>query len=113
MSDLWYEEDPPPEWWPTDEEPEEEEEEETVLTPLPAIPNIYDGIPVHVDYSTRNPGDFMISGPVPPATGPGRVFSTTEEAYEWAIRKYGIRRVVKVPFDQSPRTRWCLLIRGV
>lgn len=75
----------------------------------PEIPTV-DGLPDVVDYSTRGPNDFVLSGPVAEGRGHGRHFDTLGDAYKWAVDKYGKARVGVLP--QQGEFRWALLIKA-
>lgn len=76
---------------------------------VPATPTI-DGLPEVVDYSTpRSPGDWVISGPLEPFEGAGRVFLSEEAALLWGKRKYGDRRVQRWYGGSG---RWALLVKS-
>ena len=65
------------------------------------------------DYSTRAPGDWVISGPLPSGGPPGRRFANWDEAEEWARAFYGKR--LKHPIWEAQRdggNRWAFLIKG-
>lgn len=91
-----------------------EDAEETVdysdLDLAPAIPTI-DALPEHVDYSTRAPGDFVISGPLGAGRGQGRHFNSTLAAQNWAVAKYGRNRVKRID-GESSEFRWAFLIKA-
>lgn len=80
----------------------------------PEIPR-FNFQPEHVDYSTRGPNDYILSGPCGRNTkGPGRYFKSPRKALEWAQEKFGKDRVqeVKRPSFQEC-LRWALLIKNV
>lgn len=83
------------------------------LDTSPRIPTI-DAIPLVVDYSDRAPGDWVIGGRLTPDAGTcdpwRRVFRTREEAFQWAVEKYGRQRVRLVRSDEEA-TRWVALIK--
>lgn len=79
------------------------------VEPLAEIPTI-DRLPDVVDYSTRGPNDFVVSGPMGAGRGQGRYFESERNAYIWAISKYGRQRVVRIP--QESEFRWALLIKA-
>lgn len=85
-----------------------EDDGEVEFTP-PTIPTI-DELPNVVDYSTRGPNDFVVSGPMGAGRGPGRHFESERNAYIWATSKYGRQRVVRIP--QESEFRWALLIKA-
>jgi hypothetical protein len=83
----------------------------------PEVPNCYledDEVETEEwDYSVRAPGDWVISGPLPSGSGPGRRFENWDEAEEWARAFYGKR--LKSPVWDLQRSgchRWGFLIRG-
>jgi hypothetical protein len=102
---------------------------EDYINAHPGTPTI-DGIPVVVDYSTRSPRSFIISGPLGPprrgGVGPdskGRRFGTPAQALRWAEGFYvtGTRlELVKPPVpalnpclegeDDSIILRWAILV---
>jgi hypothetical protein len=67
-----------------------------------------------VDYSTRAPEDWVISGPLGGhGSGPGRRFDTIKEAQKWAKEKYGERlrgRISEATLFGG--NRWAFLVRG-
>jgi hypothetical protein len=68
---------------------------------------------VAFNYSDRHPDDWVISGPLGRAKGPGRRFPSWGAAERWAREFYGSRfkgRVVEAYTPES--TRWAFLIRG-
>jgi hypothetical protein len=73
----------------------------------PATPTV-DGIPPVVDYSVRNPGDWVVSGPLEPFEGPGRVFVSEDAAFDWAQWKYGPHRVTRWYGGMG---RWAVLVK--
>src|SRR5690349_24015591 len=77
------------------------------LEETPLIPTI-DRLPDVVDYSTRGPNDFVLSGPLGAGRGNGRHFETLKAACIWATKKYGKDRVGVLP--QQGEFRWGLLI---
>jgi hypothetical protein len=79
------------------------------LEETPLIPTI-DRLPDVVDYSTRGPNDFMLSGPLGAGRGTGRKFGSVGSAYKWAVEKYGVKRVQMV--EQESEYRWALLIKA-
>jgi hypothetical protein len=94
-----------------------DDEEELVAPPLRGIPEYHlndeDVEGMEIDYSTRAPGDWVISGPLAHGKGPGRMFATLEEATRWAREKYGPR--LKGRIAEATRwdaSRWAFLVRG-
>lgn len=80
------------------------------LEDVPQIPNI-DLLPEVVDYSTRGPDDFVISGPLNGSDKiQGRRFASPKAAYIWGCQKYGKARVSIV---DAGEWRWGLLIKKV
>ena len=79
----------------------------------PAVPTI-DGIPEVVDYSVREPGSWVVSGPIlgceELSSGLGRVFLDEAAAYRWACWRYGADRVKP---HEGGIGRWAVLISGV
>lgn len=75
----------------------------------PEIPTI-DSLPGVVDYSTRGPGDWVNSGPLPGSTGPGRRFDSELSAFRWCSLKYGQKRVSRIDAGEM---RWACLIRKI
>lgn len=67
-----------------------------------------------VDYSTRAPEDWVISGPLGThGRGPGRRFDSMSQAWRWARNKYGPRlkgRIAEATLFGG--NRWAFLIRG-
>lgn len=77
---------------------------------VPEIPTI-DKLPDVVDYSTRGPNDFVVSGPYNHTIGgQGRRFASLSSAFQWAVGKYGQKRVINIP--QESDFRWALLIKS-
>lgn len=87
---------------------EELESEDEGIEPPAEIPTI-DNLPLVVDYSTRAPGDFVISGPCGDGRGKGRYFRNHGSAYQWAATKYGLRRVSRV---EAGEFRWAVLVKA-
>jgi hypothetical protein len=79
------------------------------LEDLPQVPSI-DRLPTVVDYSSRGPDDFVISGPVGDARGQGRKFDSHRAAHAWANAKWGASRVNII---DAGMLRWAVLIKGV
>lgn len=79
------------------------------LEEVPLIPTI-DRLPDVIDYSTRGPNDFMISGPLGAGRGNGRHFGHLRDAYLWAVGRYGKQRVGVLP--QESEFRWAFLIKS-
>jgi hypothetical protein len=86
----------------------EGEDDDLASEAPPEIPSI-DKLPDVVDYSTRAPGDFVLSGPLGEGKGVGRHFDTLEEAAQWAVSKYGKNRVGVL--QEQGEFRWALLIK--
>ena len=84
-------------------------DEEGDLEPLPAVPTI-DTLPPLVDYSSRGPNDFVVSGPLVKGNGPGRLFGDELKAFNWAAGKYGQSRVSR---SYGGENRWAVLIKAV
>jgi len=80
------------------------------LEDVARIPTI-DLLPELVDYSTRGPGDFIISGPLGAGRGTGRHFNTVLAAQNWAVLKYGRNRVKRIEGEGS-EYRWGFLIKA-
>lgn len=90
-SELPESEYPTPEYWMDDEEVES----------------------VAFNYSTRHPDDWVISGPLGRARGPGRRFSSWEAAERWAREFYGNRFKGRIAEADVPDgTRWAFLVKG-
>ncbi len=70
---------------------------------------------MEIQYSTRAPEDWVISGPLGShGGGPGRRFATVGQAESWVREKYGDRmrgRIMEATSHSS--NRWAWLIRGV
>jgi hypothetical protein len=80
------------------------------LEDLPQLPTI-DLLPPMVDYSSRAPGDFIVSGPLSVAHNiQGRTFKTHNDAFKWACGHYGTDRVSPV---DAGELRWACLIKKV
>lgn len=68
---------------------------------------------VEFSYSDRHPDDWVSSGPLGGAKGPGRRFRDWGAAEAWAREFYGSRFKGKVMEAYTPEgTRWAFLIRG-
>lgn len=64
-------------------------------------------------YSDRHPDDWVISGPLGRAKGPGRRFLSWGHAERWARHFYGERFKGRVQEAFTPEgTRWAFLIKG-
>ena len=96
----------------------EEEYKYYVDSGHPQIPR-HDCMPFVVDYSTRGPNDFVVSGPLGDAVGPGRRFPSLSAALKWAQGKYGDRarlvpELAKLSgelMDTYPLARWAILVK--
>lgn len=94
--------------------PDPDEDETSPLT----IPEYHlsddDVEAMDVDYSTRHPSDWVISGPLGEhGRGPGRKFDTMKEAWFWAKGKYG--RKLKGRITEATLfggNRWAFLVKG-
>lgn len=65
-------------------------------------------------YTDRAVGDWVVSGPIYPARGPGRSFLRAEHALKWAIIFYGEGRVRLLPESLNPKAkRWAILVKKV
>jgi hypothetical protein len=72
-----------------------------------------DGVPESMDYSVRGPRDVVLSGPLlGRSAGPGRMFTTPEEALYWAQDKYGMDRV-KLIKPSEEAVRWAVLVKNL
>ncbi len=78
---------PTPEWWMADEEVED----------------------LDFEYPDRLPTDFVISGPLGEARGPGRSFKTWSSAERWARQFYGERFKGRIHAAEEG-TRWAFLV---
>lgn len=69
---------------------------------------------MYVEYSTRAPGDWVISGPLGAhGRGPGRHFVTIGQATRWAREKYGRRLKGRITEAANfGGNRWAFLIKG-
>lgn len=67
-----------------------------------------------VEYSTRGPNDWVLSGPLGVhGGGPGRRFASVKQAEEWVREKHGDRVIRRIPeAAHCGRNRWAYLIRG-
>lgn len=67
-----------------------------------------------VEYSTRAPGDWVISGPLGThGGGPGRRFTNIKQAEAWVREKYGERVKYRITeATLSGGNRWAWLIKG-
>lgn len=89
------------------------DEEDTRDIPTAAEPGV-DGVPLENDYNyLRGSRDVVISGPLVPATGPGRSFNTKEEAHHWAMDYYGERGLGVCLLDYEGATRWAVLVKNL
>lgn len=71
-----------------------------------------DELPLHIGYSVRAPGDFVLSGPLGAGTARGRHFNTIDDARAWLLGRFPGRIVGDVqwiPSENNPR--WWALIR--
>lgn len=68
-------------------------------------------VDLDVDYNDRNPGDFVISGPLGEAVGPGRRFETWDEAEDWVSTKFGKRSKGRPRNMPEESARWAFVIR--
>lgn len=95
-------------------DPRDDEDETPVLTTPEYHLSDDDVEGMFVDYSTRAPEDWVISGPLGEhGRGPGRHFASMKEARGWAKEKYGAR--VRRQIIEARRfggNRWAFLIRG-
>lgn len=67
---------------------------------------------LELDYSSRHPTDFVVSGPLPGGSGPGRAFDSWSAAAKWARERYGTRlRWAIREADTDDNRRWALLVR--
>lgn len=65
---------------------------------------------VDFDYSTRGPGDYVVSGPITgKSTGPGREFNLSDDAEEWGRAHFGDRFKYRI-FDAEKGGRWAILV---
>jgi hypothetical protein len=62
-------------------------------------------------YPDRHPDDWVISGPLGNAGGPGRRFSGWGAAERWAREFYGARFKGRIQ-EAVEGTRWAFLIKG-
>lgn len=62
-------------------------------------------------YPDRHPEDWVISGPLGTAVGPGRRFASWGAAERWAREFYGARFKGRIQ-EAIEGTRWAFLIRG-
>lgn len=69
---------------------------------------------MEVEYSTRHPSDWVISGPLGPhGRGPGRRFNSWKAAKRWAEEKYGSRLRGRLrEAAMFGGNRWAFLIKG-
>lgn len=78
----------------------------------PAERPTIDRMPRVVEYSSRGPGDFVVSGPLYPFLGRGRTFIKVAHAVKWAQRKYGAHRVEVLKESlKEDAVRWAILVR--
>lgn len=66
-----------------------------------------------IEYSTRAPEDWVISGPLPKGGGPGRRFPNIKAASRWVHGKYPGRVKGRIPeANNNDGNRWAFLIKG-
>ena len=67
-----------------------------------------------IEYSTRAPGDWVLSGPLGVhGRGPGRRFATLKQAEEHVRALHGDRVLYRIPeATLNGGNRWAWLIRG-
>lgn len=99
---------------PTFSAPEPDEDLESPLT-TPEYHLSDDEVEgMEIEYSTRAPEDWVISGPLGAhGRGPGRRFFSIKQAHDWAREKYGPRlkgRIKEAALFGG--NRWAFLIRG-
>lgn len=96
---------------------DENDENETLEVPL-TTPEYHltdeDVEGMEIEYSTRHPSDWVISGPLGPhGKGPGRTFHSWKAARAWATEKYGTRLMGRIrEAAMFGGNRWAFLIRG-
>lgn len=64
-----------------------------------------------VDYNDRDSSDYVISGPLGEAVGPGRRFETWAEAEDWVSTKFGERNKGRPRGMSEESARWAFVIR--
>ncbi len=72
-----------------------------------------DALGLAVGYSDRAPGDYIVSGPIGAAGGPGRCFDDLDAARAWVVVTYGSRLKGEVRCQNVTASivRWYALIR--
>lgn len=66
-----------------------------------------------IEYSTRAPEDWVISGPLPNGGGPGRVMPNVKAAAKFVSEKYGDCVKGRIPeATKNNGNRWAYLIDG-
>jgi len=66
---------------------------------------------LYVNYTSRGPGDVVLSGPITSGWGPGRYFRNRREAYAAMCAKHGADRVRFL--EGVTRGRWSYLVKGL
>lgn len=61
------------------------------------------------EYSTRAPGDYVVSGPLGDGGGPGHRFSTVTAALIWLTRRIGGKRIKQRIIEAETGKRWAFL----
>lgn len=65
------------------------------------------------EYPDRHPEDWVSSGPLAQAKGPGRRFQSWGQAERWAREFYGARFKGRIQEAATPEgTRWAFLVKG-
>lgn len=62
------------------------------------------------EYSTRAPGDYVVSGPLGDGGGPGHRFQTVTAALIWLTRKVGGKRIKQRIRESEAGGRWSFLV---
>ncbi len=63
-----------------------------------------------IDYSTRAPDDYVVSGPLPHGNGPGVRFSSVGAALFWLTRRVGGNRIKQRIHEAEEGGRWAFLV---
>jgi hypothetical protein len=88
-----------------------EEAEEEVLPRVPdhsMSDEEVESLPI--EYSTRAPDDYVVSGPLPHGNGPGHRFSSVAAALIWLTRRVGGERIKQRITEAEEGGRWAFLV---
>lgn len=68
---------------------------------------------LNIDYSTRAPTDYVVSGPITKhGGGPGREFFTADDANTWGKLRFGLRYRWRIT-DGEKGGRWAFLVKAI